>query len=225
MEGFFRFIYYLCVCACASLCAPNTCSAQEGHKKALDSLELEFQVARICLIWVLWTKPGLSPRAISAPDVWAVEFICLLCVYKRGCAYATIHVRRSENNLLPSAGHVRLGHHHSWWPVSLPPEPSCQPSFSSFLKGHGVWIYTLWYSKCKQKNFYWERLLFNKVYRESESNRDSSGNVISTVEKVTSLPIYLNSTLHIPFGKETILLLGQYHIIFCFISEMSTWCN
>jgi hypothetical protein len=70
-----------------------------------------------------------------------------------------------------------------------------------------------------------ERLLFNKVYRESESNRDSNGNVISTVEKVTLLPAYLNSTLHVPFGIETILLLGQYHIIFCFISEMSTECS
>lgn len=40
--GFFRFIYYLCVCACVTLCAPNTCSAQEGHKKALESLVLEF---------------------------------------------------------------------------------------------------------------------------------------------------------------------------------------
>jgi hypothetical protein len=35
--------FYLCVCVQVFVCAPHACSAHDGHKRALDSLELESQ--------------------------------------------------------------------------------------------------------------------------------------------------------------------------------------
>jgi hypothetical protein len=49
--------------------------------------------------------------------------------------------------------------------------------------------------------------------------------IISIMERVTLLPAYLSSAFYIPFGKGEVLVLGKRHILFCFISEMSTLYN
>lgn len=44
--------------ACMYICASCACSVLGGQKRVSDLLEMELQVIRSYLVWVLGTKPG-----------------------------------------------------------------------------------------------------------------------------------------------------------------------